>query len=166
MELIVPMFPVEIVLRPSQVHLLPEHGPGELIQIVPAEIQVVPPQPPDREIVDVDGVPDLDAVVNLELPGEIGHSAADDENPRVFEEGDERVSASEICLPRLVDEGLGPDVEAEKVVRILLVPVLFVPAPPLLGLGRDADDNGRFDGGLEGVLEPFGDDGLGVGNDG
>lgn len=107
-------------------------------------------------MVDVEGVLDLDPVMKLELPGELGHALADGENPRVLEEGEEEACWFVTVVREAVDEGLGADVEAEDVVRH----VLIAPVPPrVVRLSRDADENGGFgEGGLERLLEPFGGD--------
>ncbi|PON88749.1 hypothetical protein TorRG33x02_154550, partial [Trema orientale] len=70
--------PLHLVLRPRHVHVLPHHRLRHSIQIV------LPPSAILENI--LHALPDLDAVVLLEIAGHGGHADADDHHPPVGEE--------------------------------------------------------------------------------
>lgn len=61
--------------------MLPEPGDGEAVKIVAAELQVVPLHPSDGELVQIDGVPDLDHVQLFQLLRHVSHVPSEHHHP-------------------------------------------------------------------------------------
>lgn len=181
------------LLRLDHIKLLPKHGHGEAVKIVASQVQIVPLHPLHSELVQIHRVLDLDSVPRLEPLCDLGHVRAQNDDPRVLEEGLEELGrvverrhlvpypVSTTVIRELVHEAVGSHTESEEVVGLVRWVKGTRTVVDRLFLGYEANEDGVWfegcggagggwlgvgSGGPEDLLEPLGGDVFVVGDDG